>query len=75
MTPAQILDSVLGQVEFTRPVELEDVVAVRDAVAANLPPGASIDACHHFTDVVFEIRVNGKLECRRKKFVIDPPAE
>ena len=73
MTPAQILDAVLDQVEFTRPVELADVVAVRDAVAANLPPGASIDACHHFHDVVFEIWIGGKRDCRRKKFVVDPP--
>jgi hypothetical protein len=55
MTGAQlqeVVDGVLGGVEFVHPVELADVLHVHGLLEARLP-GARIEAYHTITCVVF----------------------
>ena len=73
MTAAEIgaaMDEILDAVEFTRPVSLEDVLAVHGALRRELGDEVRLESYHRHTDVVITARC-GDATIKRTKKVID----
>lgn len=51
-----IVDEVIKDLEFTAPVELEDIHVVHARLAAKMPRGARLEVYHRIRDVVVEVR-------------------
>jgi hypothetical protein len=60
-------DRVWDRFTFTHPVELADVVTVRDALLAVLPAGARVEVYHRHRDVVATATVGVELIKRMKE--------
>jgi hypothetical protein len=75
MTDAEIgdrLDAVLDAVEFTAPVEFADVSEVHEKIRAALPQ-LRVESYHRIVEVMFEIRVEDRVVCQRRKKVLEVP--
>lgn len=59
------IDAVLAGLEFTAPVELADIYAVRDRITLRLAPDEKLEIYHRHRDVVIEIRENNLVTYRR----------
>lgn len=64
MTPAevrQLLNTYAARVQPTLPLEIDDVLVVREAIRAQLSPECGVECYHNHREILVKVWSGGKL--------------